>query len=77
MKAIVLWFTGLSGSGKTTIAAGLSEELTKRGEKIKILDGDEIRNSIHSDLSFTPDDIEKNNQLIAELCNKNINRCKL
>ena len=73
MKATVLWFTGLSGSGKTTIASGLYEELTRRGKKIKILDGDEIRNSIHSDLSFTPDDIEKNNQLIAELCKNNIN----
>ena len=73
MKANVLWFTGLSGAGKTTIAIGLSKALKKYGKKVKIIDGDEIRNSIHSKLSFTPKDIEKNNQLIAQLCKNIIN----
>jgi len=54
-----LWFTGLSGAGKTTVALGLFNELEKRGKKVKIMDGDEIRNSIHSTLTFSPKDIKK------------------
>ena len=73
MKANVLWFTGLSGAGKTTVAIGLSKALKKSGKTVNIMDGDEIRNSIHSKLSFTPKDIEKNNQLIAQLCKNIIN----
>jgi adenylylsulfate kinase len=72
VKAIVLWFTGLSGSGKTTVALGLYNKLVQRGKKVKIMDGDEIRDSIHSDLTFSPEDIKKNNHLIAQLCKKNI-----
>ena len=64
----VLWFTGLSGSGKTTIAKGLSTELKKCGNKVKIFDGDEIRESKHTELRFTPKDIELNNKKIALLC---------
>ena len=68
MSKIVLWFTGLSGSGKTTIAKGLACELVKLKKKVKIIDGDNIRNSIHSKLGFTPADIELNNREIALLC---------
>lgn len=64
----VLWFTGLSGSGKTTIANCLYKKLLKINYKVKILDGDEIRDSIHTDLAFSPKDIELNNQKIAYLC---------
>jgi adenylylsulfate kinase len=74
VKAVVLWFTGLSGSGKTTLALKLSSKLKKKGKKVKIIDGDEIRNSIHSTLTFSPKDIKKNNQLIAQLCKKYIDR---
>jgi len=63
-----LWFTGLSGSGKTTIADKASEELIKAGKKVVIFDGDVVRNSIHKDLRFTPDDIRENNRKIALLC---------
>jgi len=66
----VLWFTGLSGSGKTTIAINLFKELIRKNYKAKILDGDEIRESIHTDLGFSPEDIELNNQKVASLCKK-------
>lgn len=68
MMGTVVWFTGLSGSGKSTIAAGVCAELTKRGKKVKIIDGDEIRKSCHHQLRFTPEDIRKNNRLVAEMC---------
>ena len=68
----VLWLTGLSGSGKTTIANGLSSELVKLNKKVKILDGDNIRNSIHTELGFTPGDIEINNKKIARMCKEMI-----
>jgi len=72
MRNKVLWFTGLSGSGKTTIANSLSEILIKQNYKVKILDGDEIRESIHSDLGFSPEDIAVNNQKVAFLCKEMI-----
>lgn len=64
----VLWFTGLSGSGKTTIALELKKDLENLGKKVKILDGDEIRNTLHKHLGFTPENIKENNLLITELC---------
>jgi len=67
-RSKVLWFTGLSGSGKTTIAEGTYQHLIKNGKKVKILDGDKIRGEIHYNLGFTKMDIEKNNKKIAELC---------
>jgi len=64
----VLWFTGLSGSGKTTIALELKKELESLNKKVKILDGDEVRTTLHRHLGFTPADIRENNRLITELC---------
>jgi adenylylsulfate kinase len=69
-NSFVLWFTGLSGSGKTTIADKLYDELVNDGKSAIILDGDKIRSTIHKNLGFTPDDIKKNNELIAKLCLK-------
>jgi len=68
----VLWFTGLSGSGKTTIALGLKSRLVLIDKKVMIIDGDAIRNSEHNHLGFSRDDIRANNRLIAELAKKNI-----
>lgn len=68
--AKVLWFTGLSGSGKTTIAEKLQEELKNSGRTVKILDGDVVRTTLHKHLGFSPEDIKENNHLIAELCLK-------
>lgn len=63
----VIWFTGLSGSGKTTIALELRKELEKLSKTVEILDGDVVRETLHTNLSFTREDIKKNNRLTAEL----------
>ena len=68
MNTKVIWFTGLSGSGKSTIASGVSKILLENKLSVKILDGDEIRNSIHAHLGFSPDDISENNKKIAVIC---------
>lgn len=69
----VIWFTGLSGSGKTTIATELKERLESIGKKIEIFDGDFIRNTLHKHLGFSREDIRENNKLIAELAYKKMN----
>lgn len=66
-KATVIWFTGLSGSGKTTIAKALYDRLIKKGNKVLIFDGDKIRATIHRKLSFSKEDIKNNNLKIAEM----------
>ncbi|MBI2047953.1 MAG: adenylyl-sulfate kinase [Parcubacteria group bacterium] len=63
----VLWFTGLSGSGKTTFAKTFAEELTKQGKDVCIIDGDEARDKREKLLGFSREDIRENNRLIAEL----------
>lgn len=70
-KAIVFWFTGLSGSGKTTIAEALSDLLIKEGSSVLILDGDSIRSTINKELSFSEEDIKTNNLKVAKLVRKN------
>ena len=72
MKTLVLWFTGRSGSGKTTIANLVCERLKEKGEKVMIIDGDVVRNTIHGNLKFSPDDIKENNKLIALMCKENL-----
>ena len=67
-KAIVLWMTGMSGSGKSTIAGILTESLRSNGMKPLALDGDHVRERLHTHLSFTEEDILENNRLVAELC---------
>jgi len=47
------WFTGLSGAGKTTLSNALTEELSRAGKKVVVLDGDELRGTISRDLGFT------------------------
>ena len=51
--SVMIWFTGLSGSGKSTIAIALERELHKRGLLCRILDGDNIRSGINNNLGFT------------------------
>lgn len=63
----VLWFTGLSGSGKTTIAEELQRQLDGN---VEILDGDVVRDTLHKTLGFSREDIRENNRLIAELAAK-------
>jgi len=66
-KSTVLWFTGLSGSGKSTIAEGLQKTLYSEGYIVKVLDGDNIRSGINSDLGFSLDDRQENVRRIAEV----------
>ncbi len=62
-----LWLTGLSGSGKSTIAQVLEAKLVAAGKKAYILDGDNIRHGLNQDLSFTPEDRKENIRRIAEV----------
>lgn len=66
-KSVVIWFTGLSGSGKTTIAIGLEQELNKRGILTQVLDGDNVRTGINNNLGFSEEDRTENIRRIAEV----------
>ena len=66
-RARVLWFTGLSGSGKTTIAVALERKLFEMGRFAQILDGDNIRSGINSNLGFSPADRMENIRRVAEI----------
>jgi adenylylsulfate kinase len=66
-KTFVYWLTGLSGTGKTTICEIAKKELTLRGLKVAIVDGDRIREKFHQNLGFEREDVKKNNLLIVEL----------
>lgn len=66
-KGIAIWFTGLSGSGKTTIAIALEKELHKKGLLTQILDGDNIRTGINNNLGFSDADRIENIRRIAEV----------
>ena len=66
-RGVMVWFTGLSGSGKSTIAMGVERELHKRGILCRILDGDNIRAGINSNLGFSPEDRMENIRRIAEI----------
>ncbi len=63
----MLWFTGLSGSGKSTIAIALERELHKRGLLCRILDGDNIRTGINANLGFSAEDRCENIRRVAEV----------
>lgn len=70
----VLWMTGLSGAGKTTIALLLEEELKARGCKFERLDGDVVRESLTRDLGFSKEDRDKNIErvsFVAKLLSRN------
>ena len=72
-KAYLLWFTGLSGSGKSTLANLVEIELHKKGLSTYVLDGDNIRQGINKDLSFSPLDRTENIRRIAEISNLMLN----
>lgn len=65
--SIMIWFTGLSGSGKSTIAIALERELNRRGLLCQILDGDNIRSGINKNLGFSEEDRIENIRRIAEV----------
>jgi len=64
---MMVWFTGLSGSGKSTVALGVERELYARGILCRILDGDNIRAGINNNLGFTQEDRRENIRRIAEI----------
>ena len=66
-RGIMIWMTGLSGSGKSTVAIGVERELHKRGILCRILDGDNIRAGINSNLGFSAEDRRENIRRIAEI----------
>lgn len=65
--AAAVWMTGLSGSGKTTIAKGLERKLHEHGRLVMVLDGDNIRSGLNNNLSFSEEDREENIRRIAEV----------
>jgi len=68
-NSFLIWFTGLSGSGKSTIASALEYKLYLEGYKTYALDGDNIRKGINKDLTFSPEDRTENIRRIAEVAN--------
>ncbi len=68
-NSFLMWFTGLSGSGKSTIANALEHKLHKMGYKTYALDGDNIRKGINKGLTFSPEDRTENIRRIAEVAN--------
>ena len=68
-QALLLWFTGLSGSGKSTIANRVEQELHEKGIHTYALDGDNVRKGLNVDLSFSPKDRSENIRRIAETAN--------
>lgn len=73
-KGFVLWFTGLSGAGKTTVAKRVEQELKARGLRVERLDGDIVRQSLTADLGFSKEDRDRNIQrvtFVAKLLSRN------
>ena len=63
----VVWLTGLSGSGKSTIAAAAERKLFARGILVKVLDGDNVRNGLNGNLGFSLEDRRENTRRVAEV----------
>lgn len=68
-KGFTLWFTGLSGAGKTTLARLVEIELSARGHKVEVLDGDVIRTNLSKGLGFSKEDRDTNIRRIGFVCN--------
>lgn len=66
-KGVCLWFTGLSGSGKSTIAQAVQNILYEKGYRTYVLDGDNIRHGLNRDLGFSPEDRNENIRRIGEV----------
>ena len=66
-RSVILWFTGLSGSGKSTIAHAVEENLHQSGIRTFVFDGDNVRHGLCSDLGFSQEDREENIRRIGEM----------
>lgn len=67
-RGLTLWFTGLSGSGKSTVAIALERALSEKGILCRIIDGDNVRCGLNAGLGFSPEDRTENIRRIAEVC---------
>jgi adenylylsulfate kinase len=72
-RSKVLWLTGLSGSGKSTIAEGLEKKLFEEGFFAQVLDGDNIRSGINNNLGFSEEDRQENIRRISEVAKLYLN----
>jgi len=73
-KGVTVWFTGMSGAGKTALAVPLEQELRRRGLKVERLDGDIVRESLTRDLGFSKEDRDRNIErvtFVAKLLTRN------
>lgn len=73
-NGFVLWFTGLSGSGKSELATRVAQKLRESGKKVEVLDGDVVRQSLTKDLGFTEEDRKTNLErvtFVAKLLSRN------
>ncbi len=68
-RSCVIWLTGLSNAGKSTIALGLENELFARGHQVVVLDGDNVRHGLNADLGFSREDRRENIRRIGEVSN--------
>lgn len=66
-KGGVLWFTGLSGAGKSTVAIALEKKLFEKGYNVFVLDGDNVRHGLNANLSFSPEDRAENIRRVGEV----------
>jgi adenylylsulfate kinase len=66
-RGVTVWFTGLSGSGKSTVAVAAEAELVQRGHLAYVLDGDNIRHGLNKNLGFSPEDRSENIRRIGEV----------
>ena len=73
-RGVTIWFTGLSGAGKTTIGQAVEKELRSHGYNVTLLDGDTLRQSLGKDLGFTKADREENTRRISEVANSLISQ---
>jgi adenylylsulfate kinase len=69
MTGCTIWFTGLSGAGKSTIAELVEAELKRRGQPVEILDGDVVRTHLSKGLGFSKEDRDENIRRIGFVCN--------
>jgi adenylylsulfate kinase len=67
--SFVIWLTGVSGAGKTTLAKALSEKLRKMDLNVEVLDGDGIRSKLYPDLGYSKEEREMHNRVVVEMAN--------
>lgn len=68
-KGFTVWFTGLSGAGKTTVSRMVAETIIKRGYKVEVLDGDVVRENLSKGLGYSKEDRDTNIRRIGFVCN--------